>query len=85
MYYAGKGRKVGDMIINFRVHLNGSFRDIQLTTEELSTLEKSCVCLNCTHRDVFHNRDSVYGIECSICQCDEFIKEGDFSYRNIHT
>jgi len=54
-----------------------------LSKEELDELEISLICLQCNHREIFHEQDRC---NCLIpnCVCDTFIEEGDYSYWNIN-
>ena len=54
-----------------------------LSKEEIEFLENSPVCLNCNHREGLHNNDYEFGVLCNICECDEVIKEGDYSEWSI--
>ncbi len=54
-----------------------------LNQEEIEALRKSPVCLNCNHREILHNSDYEFGILCNICECEEVIKEGDYSNWSI--
>ncbi len=74
MNYVKRQRKVEDMIINF-----------MLTKEEVDTLEKSPICLNCNHREIFHAEEDTTSCLIPNCLCTEVIKEGDYSYWNINS
>ncbi len=54
-----------------------------ITREEIEFLENSPVCLNCNHREGLHNNDYEFGVLCNICECEEVIKEGDYSNWSI--
>src|SRR5258706_6381059 len=86
MNYVDEERKVGDMIINFRVYLDGSFKDFILHKEEVIEVLESTICLSCNHREIFHDQNLEESSGCLIsnCVCDRFIVEGASSYWNIN-
>jgi len=60
--------------------------NIHLSEEEIHSLEDSYICLNCNHREIFHNIDyEGEPADCKVskCRCYRFIKEGDYSHWSI--